>query len=81
MERADLPGSKGRIRWNHRWQEEPYSELLRAIEDGALPGDPARLYFIRMGGVGDGFVSGFPEFIPLFHIWWELLKAAMRPAA
>lgn len=63
-----------RIRWNYRWQDEPYSELLRAVEGGALPGDPSRLYFIRMGGVGDGFVSGFPEFIHLSHIWWEVLK-------
>jgi hypothetical protein len=67
--------SRGRIRWNYRWQDEPYSELLRAVEGGALPGDPSRLYFIRTGGIGDGFVSGFPEFIHLSHIWWELLKA------
>jgi hypothetical protein len=67
---------EGHVRWNHRWQDEPYSELLRSIEAGALPGDPTRLYFIRMGGVGDGVVSSFPEFFHLSHIWWDVLKVA-----
>lgn len=66
----------GRVRWNYNWQEEPYSELLRSIKAGALPGDPTRLYFIRTGGIGNGVVSSFPEFFHLSSIWWEVLKAA-----
>ncbi len=67
---------RGRVRWNYRWQDEPYSELLKSVEAGALPGDPSRLYFIRAGGMGDGVVSSFPEFFHLSHIWWDVLKAA-----
>jgi hypothetical protein len=69
-----LVDEKGHVRWNHRWQEEPYSELLRASEAGVLPGDPYRLYFIRMGGAGDGVLSSFPEFVQLTSMWWEVLK-------
>lgn len=75
-----LVDAEGHVRWNYMWQNEPYSELLRASEAGAIPGDPHRLYFIRMGGMGDGVVSTFPEFIQLSSIWWEVLSATFQVA-
>ncbi len=75
-----LLDADGRVRWNYRWQDETYGDLLRAIEGGALPGDPSRLYFVRTGGMGDGAVSSFPQFIELSAIWWEVLKTALDVA-
>ena len=75
-----LVDGEGHVRWNYRWQDEPYSELLRASEAGVLPGDPHRLYFIRMGGAGDGVWSSFPEFVQLTSIWWEVLKTTLDVA-
>lgn len=65
---------RGQIRWTWNWKEESYGELLRATAAGAMPGDPARLYFVRLGGAGDGMVSGFPEFIELFSVYWDVVK-------
>lgn len=72
---SELPlvDASGHVRWNSEWKDEPYGELVRAVEAGAIRGDPSRLYFIRMGGMGDGIVSDFPMFIENLPLLWEVI--------
>ncbi|HEX5714166.1 MAG TPA: hypothetical protein VFX85_12715 [Solirubrobacterales bacterium] len=73
---SDLPlvDPDGHIRWVYNWGREPYRELLRATEAGAIKGDPARLYFVRMGGMGDGVLADFPRFIETLPLLWEVIE-------
>jgi hypothetical protein len=73
---SELPlvDADGHVRWNYEWRNEPYSELLRAVQAGAIRGNPSRLYFIRMGGMGDGIVSNFPMFVENLSLLWEVME-------
>ncbi len=73
---SDLPlvDGEGRVRWTYDWGSELYRELLRATEAGAIRGDPTRLYFVRMGGMGDGVVADFPMFIEGLPLLWEVIE-------
>lgn len=69
-----LVDGQGHLRWTYKWGDEPYSELLRAIEAGAITGDPTRLYFTRMGGMGDGIVADFPMLLENLALLWEVVE-------
>lgn len=73
---SDLPlvDAKGHLWWTYDWGSEPYSALLRAIEAGSIKGDPTRLYFVRLGGMGDGVLADFPMFISSLPLLWEVIE-------
>jgi len=67
-----LVDSKGHARWTYEWKDEPYGELIRAREAGALLGDPERIYILRQPGIGNGVLTDFPTWVELLRIAYEV---------
>jgi hypothetical protein len=67
-----LVDSNGHARWTYEWKDEPYGELIRARDAGALLGDPERIYILRQPGIGNGVLTDFPTWIELLRLAFEV---------
>jgi hypothetical protein len=62
-----LVDDRGRAVWtSYDLRLIPYGELRRAVEHGAVPGDPSRLYLVFKEAVGNGAAIDWPT---LLHAW------------
>lgn len=67
---------QGEAMWN-AWDLRliSYGEFVRAVEAGALPGDPRQLYLIWHQKGGNGVIPDWPDLLEGLDIAWEVVKA------
>jgi hypothetical protein len=58
----------GKARWVAPPHDVPYSEVLRAANEGFLYGDPARLHIALVPPVGDGVLPDWPTIVHALEI-------------
>lgn len=63
---VSLVDDQGRVTWGHYFGDVSYSELLKAGDAGALPGDPRRPYLVLQHGIGNGVL---PDWHTLQTLW------------
>jgi hypothetical protein len=68
--------NQGEAMWN-AWDLRliSYGEFARAVEAGALPGDPRQLYLIWHQKGGNGVIPDWPDLIEGLDIAWDVVKA------
>jgi hypothetical protein len=52
-----------------------YDDVVRAIEAGAMEGDPARLVLILRQAAGNGVVVDWPSLLQVLDVAWDVIQA------